>query len=547
MKRKLMILWVLLMVVLTARVFAGGSGQKAAESSGPVTISLWYGAAVTEAGSPPADWNVLKLIRDKLNIILDLSALPSSEPDQDVKINAAAAGNTLPDLFMVRRPVLQNIVNTGVVAPVDDLYPLMPNRTRVQYDGDSKGYSTFSGKSYGLGSPGAIIKNEGLLVRKDWLDKLGLKVPATTEELFTVMKAFTERDPDGNGRADTYGFGAFIEINPNEEGLGRRFDPIFGAFGVAGTWNLTKAGAGLNVRKGAYFDALAYVKRMVDEKVIDPNWTSYTKDDFRAAWKQGRFGVMREQNAAYAAESNYAPFDKNFPAGEWLVIDPPKGPKGDQSVGVYTQSYRIYAVSKKAIDAGKGPAIARLLEWMSSDEGYYLLGWGERGVNYTIGSDGAPTVAGISDESKGFSKPEMQAFTQLRNMVFYNSEVELIARYPTYKAPTSGKTMSALTTLFDMQKRVWTPNIGGDALAQPGADLSGSTSRGLWNSLPADDSSPRQTGTPGWRNLTAWAARTGKSVGSTTPQKPDIYGRSWRNWLKKRLRPGRFPNGWSGR
>ena len=65
---------------------------------------------------------------------------------------------------------------------------------------------------------------------------------------------------------------------------------------------------------------------MVDERVIDPNWTSYTKDDLRAAWKQGRFGVMREQFAALTSQSNYAPFDTNFPNGEWVVIDPPKRP-----------------------------------------------------------------------------------------------------------------------------------------------------------------------------------------------------------------------------
>ncbi|MDR1108907.1 MAG: extracellular solute-binding protein [Spirochaetaceae bacterium] len=467
-----------LLFALALPLFAGGGGQQsntapaAASQTGPTAIELWYGPAVTEAGPPPADWKALQLIRDRVNVNLTLSALPSNEGDQDVKINAAAAANNLPDLFMVRRPVLMNIIKVGLIAPVDSLYPLMPNRTKQHYDADATGYTTFNGQSYGLATPGAIIKNEGLLIRKDWLDNLGLKVPTTTDELFEVMRAFTTRDPDGNGRADTYGYGAFLEITPPwEEGLGRRLDPIFGAFGVAGTFNLTKAGAGLNIKKPAYFEALTYIKRMVDEKVIDPNWTSYGKDDFRAAWKQGRFGIMREQNAAFAAESNYAPFDKNFPKGEWLLIDPPKGPRGEQSVGVYTASYRIYAVSKKALDAGKGPAIARLLEWMSSDEGYFLLAFGEKGVNYLPDANGVPTVEGLPDPSRGYTRPEMQPLTQLRNMVYYNSEVELLARYPTYQAPTSGRTMSALTVLFDMQKRAWTPNIGSDTLPNPNADL----------------------------------------------------------------------------
>jgi len=469
MKKTTAILFVLLALCLTAQVFATGSSQSS--SSGPVTIELWYGPSMSEQPAPPADWKALQIIRDKLNINLVLTALPSSTNDQDVKVNAAAASNTLPDLFMVGLQPFRNLVRTGQIAPVDDLYKLMPERTKLMHDADSIAYSTINGKSYGFAIPGSIIKNEGLLIRKDWLDKLGLRVPTTTDELFAVMQAFTTRDPDGNGRNDTYGYGAFLEIFTISEGLGARFDPIMGAWGVAGTWNLTKAGAGLNVRKPEYFDALSYVKRMVDEKVIDPNWLSYNKDDFRAAWKQGRFGIMREQNAAYAAEANYTPFDNNFPNGQWIVIDPPKGPAGKQSAGVYTQGYRIYAVSKKAADAGKGPAIARLLEWMSSDEGYYLLGWGERGVNYVIGADGAPTANGIPDSSKAWDKPPNVSLTQLRNMVFFNGEKELLSRYPTYKAPKSGKEMSALKVLFDMQSRPWTPNIGGDNLTQPNADL----------------------------------------------------------------------------
>jgi putative aldouronate transport system substrate-binding protein len=483
-------------------VFAGGGaqnqsgGKAAAAATGPTAIELWYTPSVNEAGQPPADWKVFQLIKDKLNINLTLNALSTASSDQDVKINAAAAANSLPDLFMVRRDTWMNLIRTGLLATVDDLYPLMPTRTKFQYDDNSRGYTTVNGKSYGLASPGAVSRNEGVVIRKDWLDKLGLKVPVTTEDYFNVMKAFTTQDPDGNGRADTYGFGSFPEINNNEEGLGRRFDPIFGAFGVAGTWNLTKSGAGLNVRKPAYYDALVYIKRMIDEKVIDPNWLSYNKDDFRAAWKQGRFGIFREQNAAYAAESNYAPFDQNFPKGEIIVIDPPKGPSGAQSVGVFTQDYRVYAVSTKAAQAGKGPAIARLLEWMSSDEGYYLLGWGEKGINYVLDANGAPTVTGLPDESKGFTKPEILPYTQLRNMVYYNSEVELLSRYPTYKAAVSGKTMSALTVLFDMQKRPWTANIGGDSLTSPSADLQRFYEQGVVEFLT------------GRRNLTkdAWTA-----------------------------------------
>lgn len=40
------------------------------------------------------------------------------------------------------------------------------------------------------------------MINKTWLDKLGLKVPDTIDELYNVLKAFKERDPNGNGRLD---------------------------------------------------------------------------------------------------------------------------------------------------------------------------------------------------------------------------------------------------------------------------------------------------------------------------------------------------------
>ena len=455
-----------LVVAIAAPAFSAPKNK-----DGSVDIELWYGAAASEAGPVPNDWVGYKIVKDKLKINLKLTNLPSSEGDQETKINAAAAANKLPELFMVTNNIYANLVKQKVLAEVDTMYKMMPNRTAKLYDKDSRAFTTIGKHSYALAQPGSIVRNEGVLIRKDWLDKLGLKVPKTTDEYLAVMKAFTEKDPDGNGKADTYGYGAFLEVSGTNEGLGKRLDPFFGAFGVAGTWNLASAKtAGLNIYKPEYYDAMVFVKKMVDEKVIDPNWLSYKKDDFRAAWKQGRFGIMREQNAAYASQGNYTPFDNNFPDGQWIVIDPPVGPKGKSGAGTYSQAYRMYAVSAKAAKEGKMQKIAELLEWMSSDEGYYLLGWGQEGVNYKFNDKGVPTTEGLADPSKGYTESTTIPYTQLRNMVYYNGDVELAARYPTWYAK-NGKEMSALKTLREMQSKAWTACIGQDKMPQPNADV----------------------------------------------------------------------------
>lgn len=470
--RKQNTLIVVLCILCLAPLLTYAAGQAEQQKKDAlVPITLWYSPAVTDASSPPSDWVVYDIVREKLGIDLRLTALPASnEADQAVKLQAAAAANNLPDLSMISRDPWKKMVDQGLIVSVDDMYPLMPRRTSIQYDADSIAYTTINGKSYGLASPGAVSKNEGLVIRKDWLDKLGLDIPVTTDDLLDVMRAFTYQDPDGNGKNDTWGYGAFIEVKNYEGGFGRRLQPLYGAFGIDGTWNMTKENFGLNLRSPKHYDFMVYMKTMVDERLIDPNWMSYKKDDFRAAWKQGKFGIMREQNGAVAAEANFTVFNKNFPDGKWIVIDPPVGPYGDSSVGVNINAYRMYAVSQKAADAGKKEAIARLLEWMSSEEGYYLLGWGQEGINYTLDENGTPIDENLPNPKKGFLSPEGLPLTQLRNLVFYNSNAELESRYPRYTT-VNGIEMSALDVLRDMQKRKWTNGMGMDTMPSPPGDV----------------------------------------------------------------------------
>ena len=473
----------LLMIALVALpVFAGGGKEAAATAAGtpddPVTIDLWFGASMTEAGMIPEDWVGYDIIRNELGIDLKLTMLPSNESDQDVRIQAAGAANELPDLFMVRRPVLTNLVKQGLVAQVDDCFEKMPVRTAQQYDASSIAHTTINGHVYGFASPGAIAKNEGLLVRKDWLDKLGLEIPTTLDEFIEVARAFTFDDPDGNGRDDTYGYGAFIESDSTFKGYpGSRVWPIMGAFNVPGLWDFHRDNLGLSLLNPDFYDFMCFMKKCIDSRVIDPNWLSYKKDDFRAAWKQGKFGMMYEQWAALSAEANYAPFDANFPDGEWRVIDPPEGPDGYAYTGALDKTYRIYAVSERAAEAGKLPYIEKLFEWMGTDEAYYLLGYGVEGENYVLDENGQVSTEGLGDNA--FTGGQGQVMTQLRNMVFFNTPDETAVRFPDYVCANSGKTMSPVSYCIAASEVPWKMAVGSGIMPTPNSDVQRFMEQGL--------------------------------------------------------------------
>ena len=417
-------------------------------------IELWYCPYTSDAAPLPEDGVLIDLVEKDLGISLKAVPLPSNKEDQAEMIFEAARTNSLPDLFMVNRDVLTTLVKENYVSRVDSLYPLMPERTAQMYDDTARNSASFDGVSYGLCQSGSVDRNEGVLIRKDWLEALGLSVPVTLSDFYNVMRAFTFDDPDGDGLDNTYGFGAYIDIRAIEEGLGCRFAPFFGAFGVEGTFNASKKNPGLSIHKPEYKAALEYLHRLAVEGLIDPQWATYSKNEFRAAWKAGKFGIMREQNAAFAMEANYKDFDEKFPEGEWILINPPVGPNGKSSVGAYATGYRTYAVSRRAQELGKLPVIARLLEWMSTD-GYTTVAYGEEAVNFMLDDNGNVTIENLPDPSLAYTQKAAAPVLQLRNLVFYNSNRELESRYPTWYSK-NGKEMSAFKVLREMQRCPWT-------------------------------------------------------------------------------------------
>jgi putative aldouronate transport system substrate-binding protein len=437
-----------------------------------VPIEMWLQATVTEAGPPPDDWIAYDIIRDELGIELTYVIIPPSA-DGEAKLNAAAAANELPDFFQITsatndtRGVLLRYYELGLLAPVDDLMAAMPERVATHYDDPNRNeLFSFDGHQYGLPEPPAIPYREGLVIRQDWLDNLGLEQPTTLDELYDVAVAFTTQDPDGNGVDDTYGIGAFIEGT----GLGRRFDYIYGAYGVPSgpaIWDFREGhDFQMNVRTPEYYDAMEYMISLQEAGVIDPDWPTLSKDEFRARWKQGLFGIMWEDFAALTNKSNYTPFDENFPDAQWAPLATLENPYGEQSYyNMYVGRGQVLAMSAAAAEEGKGPAIARMLEWMATD-GYFLLGFGQEGVNFVLDENGHLSVEGIPEEL-AYNSPEQQPYTQMRNqLIFYNTELEIAARYPTWER-INGETMFPLDYLYFYQDQPWIDGVASQVILPP--------------------------------------------------------------------------------
>ncbi len=437
---KSMLVWSwLLILLLGPLVSACGDKQP---STGPFDLTLWTVPSAGEAGNPPANWFLTKEVHDKLNINLKVTFLPYGD-DGDIKMNAAAAANNLPDFFQV--PMNTNIflqwVRQGLIAPVDSLLPMMPGRTRDRYsDPQMQKIATISGKRYVLQEKAGLKTRQALFIRKDWLDKLGLKEPKTLDDFFNVAKAFTQRDPDGDGKNDTYGFAATTTIAT--PGLDIPWQSFFGAYGLPGVWNYNTPGkVSLSLHDPGYLQAVEFLRKLSDNKLIDPAWPTLNTNDFRAGWKQqGKYGIISEDFCAAICQANYQAFDTNFPNGVWEPLAPPQGPDGKSDLGAYSNVGLRIAVSKKALDEGKGPAIAKFLEWTNTGDGYYLTAFGQKGINYKFDANGNVTGSGVPVP---FYSHEAAPINQIRALVYKNTTPELEARYNSFKTK-NGRTIDPI-------------------------------------------------------------------------------------------------------
>ncbi len=128
------------------------------------------------------------------------------------QLQLAFNSGDIPDTIIT--PTLSSI-NVVKYASNDLLVPLdeyinekdTPNIYKMFQDyPTAKGLATLDdGHIYALPSVGDITPTffeSAFFINKAWLDKLGLQIPKTFDDLYEVLKAFKTGDPNGNGKAD---------------------------------------------------------------------------------------------------------------------------------------------------------------------------------------------------------------------------------------------------------------------------------------------------------------------------------------------------------
>lgn len=115
----------------------------------------------------------------------------------------------------------------------------------------------------------------GLLYRADWLEKLGLEQPTNIETFKKMVQAFTEQDPDGNGKKDTIGF-AYCD-NADKELTYAGFNTLACVLGTPNYWGKDAEGKIMPYFFfDEYFDTLDLFKWMYDNGYMNQDFAINT-------------------------------------------------------------------------------------------------------------------------------------------------------------------------------------------------------------------------------------------------------------------------------
>lgn len=342
-------------------------------------VQLWLAVREDLNNFPVGTMDILKeSVKEKYNVDLRIDCISKSNYEE--KLNVMIASGDFPDIIDSNAiPRLGEAVEGGLLLPMGDFV----KNDALWSTADTAIFEKFSYKNEIYGLPTVMDRPDGIYYRADWLEKLGMQIPTTADELYEVFKAFAQNDPDGNGKNDTYGLtfsSDYMQTAPLWQ-LFMRANPLDpNDFGFYKDPDTGKADTVFN-HKEDMEEALTWFNRLYKEKILDPEFVLNTKEDSENKFITGVSGSWYK--GIMWIEPRQAKLEAVNPEAKVLPFPCIQGKYGPnlriQPMG------RAYYLTRSA--KGKEDVARQVLAYIAGPEGMQDMWLGKEGVTYTIEGD----------------------------------------------------------------------------------------------------------------------------------------------------------------
>lgn len=381
----------ILAAALAAGAFAeGGKEQAPKASGGKVPLSVWTVIAAEIPLTPESidAWNVIEA---KTGTDLSWKFVSSLSEVKDQQFNLMMASGDIADIVAYYEgsgghTAIEKLGSEGAFVPLEDLIAKhAPNLKKVILDDPAvrAAVTAPDGHIYYVPMLSALNAARGWFIRKDWLDKLGLVAPKTTEELYKVLVAFRDRDPNGNGRKDEI---PMLARRRGDDWL-YNLSALSYAFDAETDWVLRNGKIVYGPSERQYKDFLAYIARLYGEKLIDPEILTRKGNPRDELLAQNIAGSLHDWFAS-TADLN-TKLSPSIPGFNLRHFAPP--------VGTAKKPYTRIQQSKVRADGGWSISVRnkypvetiKMMDFVYSPEGVLLTNFGVEGKTYRM-ADGKP-------------------------------------------------------------------------------------------------------------------------------------------------------------
>lgn len=318
----------------------------------------------------------------KNNITVKFVSVPRSQEVD--KLNILMAANEAPDIcFTYDQNTINKYVKQGGITQLDSLLTKYGANLKKYLGEDLLDFGFINGKQMAIPAKRTILANQGAFIRQDWLDKLGLPLPKTTQEFYNTMVAFRDKNP-GNVK------GVIPYVPFNFYLVQWSFWTKMSAVDFATLPDWQKPG-----NKEAY----KFLNKLYNEKLMSPDFAiDTTKRQAEADISNGKGGFMTH-NFDYPLRTNpglYTNLKKNVKDAVLTPVDTFQNYAGKYYKNEYTPAGVFIVIpkaSKHAVEAIK------YLNWMSDPQNIFFLQNGEEGVGHKM-VDGIPQALALTGDKK---------------------------------------------------------------------------------------------------------------------------------------------------
>lgn len=177
----------------------------------PVTFTFMISGTETSSfKSDLANNKLWQRLKQETNVNVEFQFLGSSAAEKfSLLVSSGGYGDVLAGGPIVNSVEASKYIAAGKFQPITDYITerSMPELYKDIQENKNiyKMITASDGEIYCLpkitGSEGHYLESP-IWINKAWLDKLGLSVPTTTDEFIKVLRAFRDKDPNGNGLPD---------------------------------------------------------------------------------------------------------------------------------------------------------------------------------------------------------------------------------------------------------------------------------------------------------------------------------------------------------